>query len=1746
MKVENEMKEKEVPAPVGPLARVAEEKESSVLQETPKPVTREKKEPLPLESLPPLPPPGNGREREKILHWNRLLTGNLETVPMVLLRKEAPAAGPLSIKGQDYRLAADINRSWVVDHKNMSREQVRAEWPELRRKMAAELGVQDDEKEVYTALSVQHQDSEALKKIEQVFSDAYAATLRGEKYEPAESEAEREIAEAARVEAEIARQEYMPLAEAVSGGWSALKAQETDFFPLPELVSGAPGLLKAVDELADLPAEERAKVYEIARSLPQTQQLEQKEKSLGEAMLHSARRGSADLRHAMVQGAGHLVTAAALATSESIGNETLRKGAEALDKRLQSLAELRRVAQGEVFPIKMGPERSFAAEVAVDVAGAVPGAVLAFMGGAGFGSLALAGTGASVAEARQRNPKGRQELQAAAGIMAGALQTGIYLGMSRIGANMLNKTINEFLKSGKSGVRGYALSALKAGGMLTAENAKLLLAGAASQATELGMQELAARVDNVASNIDWEAFGKNLTEIESNLREAAMNLPFVLIAAGRAALHHFRAPDALLENTALLEDWGVDDAARRRILAERDLKTRNEMLRKRLCSSKRWSGGGSLEELARSLKLLNTEHHVVFDNPQTVRSFLKMPPAYTMLKGPEFVKRNYDDPETIMHMTELMDGRRRIPLNVQRCIPYMEIWDEWNQAAFGEWMHEPEHRLQRMQQYRDLLKDKRKILPSTLRVDGYYVPYRAKLVNLTMSDIVKEIINLSYHYLMNVESLDSLTQSYKSVKHAREATERTRREIISQLCEAVAEVAQGALSEDALAKFDEVLEAKYDFRRSHAKHAARWLRLIKREAFRNGFKKAFAMQQRGKAGIHPQLMEAYRVMLGFHACGEMLLEVIPQTEDFQELLNMGYTPSDAMTHILSREFGPHLLPEIWKHKPLDVAGRNKVDNEFRLKKAASQLKYYTELTGNKLESSPDGSGKELWRIKRPDGQYTPWLPAPGYALNSLSGHTMMYYLPMGGKSFFEDLMKCYHYDPVGRSHFFLRHLYSQNSRKFTGFDHLGQTATRDLRTLWLGDATHYSMGLDYVADARTWSRKTGKLLGEHIKHQAPETGYILRLNEVETPLNLSRIRFQVYWHRLLSSGWVKPEEAAETLLHAGLIDPDSMQNLLQRGEPKLVNKLRLSGPARRKFMAQYPDGIRPGDVEGRNSELARRMAELNVLYMLQDLQSAEIPLSVREWFGVATFCDYEEPRDGKRVIGLARKVNRETAEEVKRLIPMVSNLRNRLKERGPLKLTERLQDAYQPRESRRYEQGWCFSVGGFTAFRAAGQSHWNLLEDPARGWNLLIPEDQELIRNEIRDIIGNRDAESALQELSEMLRQYPGLRAYSCDKRAGGVLKRMRLEPVKEANIAEPVYTHSGNTRMLRPIAVRNGYTIEENAELPAEWQSDSRVMPALHLLTELRRNAAAAPYVDENGIWWRKECYGGRTGKRPNGMGEEWVAEPGLETMIEYFKGVADLGAAFGTNGRLNVCGVSLGGIQPEELDMSRLKNVTVYRAADMPEHQVRLMPGSPNAANPYQRKPYVVHTSDGVPLFASRMTRNEGEIAQTFTPLNNFASDLTRLYDFDTNAGRRSRQMDHFVHELLDHRTIDEERWLVTDESRINNEELFMLMFQDRRLPYFLEGRDPARLTRGEALAAELCRLMLLAEYGVNREEHIGELVRFCRQLRTDAVDKQLLKTTLHRVVSPDPNRYRPEELSRPENNHTPDQSPEDAEEH
>ena len=1693
----------------------------------------EYKEPIPLESL-PLPRAVNvGKELEKGLYWNKLLTGNPETVPADIRQKVGAQDESLPAEARNYRLMNSINRSWVVDHRGLSRDQVRSEWPELRRNMSRELGVRDDEAEVYTALSVQNEEAPLRRKARDLYAQSYKAALEGKDAELPEDEVERSLYADAWERGAEARETYLPLAETVSEAWSLIKSLDSEIVtPVPILTKGD-DLWQAVDKLADMEPEERARVYAVALSLESTQKLKEKPGNLGAAVVHSMRRGADELRHSLVQGIGHASTALLRAAGETLDSDKIRGLSTAADKRLQTLHELRRLAQGELFPIDLGKDAGLAEQMLVDAAGAVPGTVLAFAGGAGFATLTVAGTGGAVAEARSRAPEGRQELQTAAGILGGALQAGIYMGMTRIGAQMLNRTINGFLKAANSGVKGYSLAALKGLAVLTAENAKLLMAGKAAQLSELGMQELAARVDNVASNIDWESFGNNFTDIEANMREAAMNLPFVLIAAGRAALHHFRSPSNLLDNGELLAEWGVNETARKRILDEADIHVKNDLLRQALYSSSRWGGTGALDKLIRSLKLLNTEHHVGFREDATARDFLNKRADQEGLSHPKLETRDTKDPETFTMLVERATGRTRPPLNADKSIPYLLLYDEWFQRAHGNMKRDRAQRIEYDKRMVQVIKNKSADIPLEAQLNGVYSPYQEEAIRAMMSDYVLEVKKLSYRYLLNTESLDSLRRAYKSENDARQRTEQRRYRIPSEVCAAIDRWMKGMPREQSLKLLSDRLADMYFSHRRHAKHAPRWMQELPSKAFTENYDKAYQSMVLSANTKDEPMREAYRIMISARACAEALMEIIPHTRDFQDALCLGYAPDAIYAHLLRREFEGNLDPGIWDARPLPEVKSDMGDNRSRFLQNKKVMLRYSELSGNNLESTADGKGGKLWRIRRPDGRYTQWFNTPGHALNSLVGNVDLTFLPMRKNRLFQEMRRGMVRDELNRVSYLRRRMFDVNQRAYLGYDHLCNTATRELFAQWMGDATMFKVGLDFVREYKDWKRAGGHRIDYNLKLAENENDhYLVRHNRPLTPLALAQMSFRAYWTRLLTSGWVSPEEVGDFLVSERVIPEKYRDRILRWGKERKVGILSLTGPRRREIMRRNPELLLPADHVKMSSRLATHMADLNLWYMLANLTDAQLPDSVKQWFLTAPFSKFTVPEQSISHHERLVKNNRQAAEEVKSMISRVNDMRQRYGKDNPIPFEKYMKAAYEPNEPRRYEQGWCFALGGEHTFLTSGQSLWNMLDEPVRGWKLLPELDRTQLTAELSDLFASRSPEECMQELADVLERYPQLRAYGMVERGSNELARMLLDPVKTSGIVETDFTKKGNKLALRPDTVQRGYTLEKSVELPAECREDARVMPALRLLSELRRSVTMLPYRDQEGIWWKQERYGGVDGKRPGRMDERWAAETGLSSFVQYYNQVAERIEAENGDLPLWVCGVNMGGIRPGELDMSRLQHVTVYRAPHMPEQMVRLMPGIPDSFVAAQRTPYVVQTADGIPLLKKRLARSMEDVEQAITPLRNYDFDLERMYDYETNSRWRRRQLNANLRYLINLRARNAETWEKESQHGISNEELFMQIFQDSRLSYYLQTRDPAQLTRGEALACELSRRMLLAEYGHDREAHVQSLVEFCKNLRDEPQDIARIQSALNRMVSPTPDRYVDEDAPMPKN--------------
>ena len=563
----------------------------------------------PLESAEVQPKAYSWQQVERGRYWNRILTADPDTIPQDIQTAAGADDASRSAEDREYRLLQTVNRSWVADYLEIPKEEIKADWAGVRSALADKLGVGSDEQEVFTALSLRAQEAPQRELARAAYENEYLRTLTGEEAEAEvadETPTLAEIRAVARAAAEDARERSLQHADALELVMQTFSRLERGPVEQARAVWNSPQFLEAIDELAEMGEDERAVLYRVMQAEWKKRGYHPRPESLPVAMLHQMVRGGINMSYHIGQAVGNAAVAQLSRLGDSLGLDSLSDFSKKQDKRLRVVEELRRVAQQEVMPIRLEEDASFAEELMVDTAGALPGAVMAFSGVPGISLLAASSAGASVADARHRSPESDQKLQTAAGCLAGAAQAAIFRGMSGLGQRLISRTLNQFAGSVGQGVRRYALSALKSGAWFTQENVNLLLAGKAAQLAEMGLQELASGADDTASNIDWKSYGENALDLETNIREAAMNLPFVLIAGGKAALHHFRSPRAVLgEDGCRLDDWGVEPAMKERILNAPTPQQQSELLREALRGSKRWAGVGFLSDVAaRSLRLL--------------------------------------------------------------------------------------------------------------------------------------------------------------------------------------------------------------------------------------------------------------------------------------------------------------------------------------------------------------------------------------------------------------------------------------------------------------------------------------------------------------------------------------------------------------------------------------------------------------------------------------------------------------------------------------------------------------------------------------------------------------------------------------------------------------------------------------------------------------------------------------------------------------------------------------------------------------------------------------------------------------------------------------------------------------------------------------------------------------------------------------------------------------------------------------
>ncbi len=1689
-------------------------------------------------------------------YWRRVLTGSASTVPDAVRQRAGIDVAGLTDEQRDYRLLSTINRSWAVDHLGVAREAVRSGWARLREQLAQRFHVADDEQELFTALSVEAQDAPRRERVKALYEAHCSAALLG-KEAPAPEPlpvGEQEVPfidelveEAQRRGAEL-RRRYLPLARELAVGLDVFAGLEDEAISAPRVFSAVPEFARAVESLAGMDERSRQLVYAVAQAEFRKKHPKQ-DGSLLRTMMRSSRRGATG----MGIGAAMAFTHATVASMNSLGSmlgenwgRSLKEGAAGTDLRARIVEETRRLLYDEVKPLQVSEEAGFAGQLMVDAAGAVPAAVAACCGGAGFAAVGISGVGEAVAAARQRAPEGSQWLQYLAGVVGGAIQASIYAGMSRVGGQVLSNAIGNFARSSGKGASGYTISSLGVLGAMGFEEAKLLFAGKSAEAAQLGTQELAARLEKTASNIDWRAYGDNAMDVELNLREAAMALPFILIASGRVALRHFRSRDAVLGDGHALQRWGIDEATRDAIMKERDINRQSDMLRDALRGSPRWSAPSFLLYVGRALKLLNTDYYHGFKDPKSVVDFMQLPAQGSLVPRPPFVKYSAENPEHVKLLEERHGRGEKV--NAKRLGLALQLWDEWWQKAHivpgssEQSMNGPGGYLPTAARRKHFGLELMKLgglMPCRVRMMGFYAP-RAEAERMALlRDRVAEIQDLSYQVLLSSFPLDALSHSTRGIDHLRQASNKARISLLEAVGRSVLRQATGVPEQEALDELGKSV-TDYYWRRRYTSFPPGWMTRVPQSYTKNLDEFARATFSQELTMAPPEFLDACRVALGFRACAAALYELLPMTPDFQTALARGLSPAQAYVHLLTRELGVDIAKARGVEEMLASQGRRATDmRAYRLRNEAAFNTYHS-LTGIDFESArSEKDGAVLWRVRRPNGAYTHWHPRRSDAINDMMANSSFIFMP-------------YSYDRMAR----LRILepgngYDLNAEgkatpwQFTGYDQLCRTALRDAARSWVESAAYAQPGFDlgmmrrylYVGGPNPKSRVM-------LKEGEGDASQMVKVDAygISSPLRLAQARFHTYWWRQLDSGLLSVDEAGQELIKLRIITPEELQRVKDIAKPLLM-------PRRRDVPLKLTP---PPDVAGMKRAMAAHLTEFSMRYFLSHLDDMPLPGSAREWFRLAPICPLEPPVS----IGREQRIsvenendwytcqhNRMAARELRDAAPAVADLR-RAEREGLLvgsPLLVGLRNAVGLNRAMNMEQVWCMYRSGAEAMMAAPQPFWYLMEKPLEGWNALDEATQQELRTHIGDICRTElspeamEAEArgetpdyllyGLRNLQEVLQDYPNLHQYSLAGEEGLAQERYFMGGSRMGRSPQPLVRQLKLVDVPRydkpnpfdepeywVVPLYTGGRLQEGASmgepmgLPESLRGDSRIMPALHLLGALRSFPARRPHARREGIQWQGELYGGLKGRRLQGLDENWQPEEPLVDLIDFLKRIDELKASMPAGEKLTCCGIELQGLDGN-LDLSPLVNVTLYRHRDNPSQLYRLMPGEPDFPVTAGRTPYVVQSIAGMTLGGNLPLRDSAEMHRSYVPLENFMPHSVRIKKEETREECSRRALQYTLGSLLYDSVFHPKN---PDFGMSGMRELLMRFAEDSGFSRSLRGADPRMLSEGQVRVLQMARELLLGVCGSKPREALYRLNTLAKHAYHDReIGEQLLQT-------------------------------------
>lgn len=1638
--------------------------------------------------------PGSGREEEVTpteaeIYWHQVLTGNPETVPIDVRDRAGAEDAGLTPEQREYVLCSAINRSWLADHRNYPRRELMVNWGKYRAELAAELGVADDEKEIFVALSAREGEAARRAMARKVYEHAYLAALHGEqKYEVRQfcrdmSRDDRDLAEVIGInayrEGQIMRERCLPHARDLAAGFEAFYAGESQFFSLPDVLSSTPGLLRAIDDYHQLSEDDRRTTVYLAARLHREQRRQDDDAPEDEGLLsrgvRAVRRGAGNLGFGMLQAVNHTGIAMLDNLGELLGGDVgadLQQGAVAWDRRMQNFNEIRHLAQQENAPLH-SPGAGRAEVFFLEGAQAVPAAVLSCCGGAGFGALSLSCMGESVAEARRRAPEGPQKLQLAAGVIAGAVQGGIYMALNRLGGRMFEQTLNNFMKARGSGMVNYTLAGLKSAGAMTVDGVKLMLANKAAAGAELGVHELAARAAGTASNIDWKLFGDNITDIECNLREAGATLPFLLIGAGRLALRHFRSPDGVLGSGRRLLEWKVPEKVVDRLLGERDIDLKNDMLREAVCESELWNDSNHRYtlDIMRAMQLLHTDRYLPFREQEQVRDFLNLSgdfaatpvksaptPLTERTSAALMLRSNWEQQAGLDGSRPLDVGELRTSgsgntgvLNGRGCYRDAYMFSYENMAEQFTFLHR----------------------------DGLHIPEAEPIRRAVLTTYADELQKCSYRMLLQLYPQDVMTLGGDiPLPQLKEQAEKTRRRYLNLVGRTIMDLAAGKKKRervyDALAKECGAILSEY----RESPGAPGWLRSAPDYLLDN-----IAVECRSYDNVkmdgYADMRTFYRLLHRTRVCAAVLTDFLPMSDIFQDSMMSGRSPAQAYAEFLSGALG-------YRHPSATAksARTSSLRSEFE-QRSVRDLELYMTMTGQQIEYSPPGeNGARFCRMKRPDGHFTPWFENRQQLANSIAGHNVVLFAPIGSRA--DRFIASDFHNPDAPLT-----LPTAGELEYSPFDRLCSNAVTELAQYWMSDAAHMLPGMRRNTrkklNVSLLYRSVDRPLVEYMPEQSGETGdiqvypYNIDQYAMLTPAGLAYSRFIVYWARQLNSGIINAEEVGQFLTDKQLLSHEEMQRILNVGvapeKPYFKNVPLKDTPA--------------PDIRGMNLQMAEQMGRYTFLYFLGRMPELDLPWSVKTWYNSLAFCPEvlknESPlgpngaapfQPGWKGVNALMWYNSQTGVRLRELAPTIEFYRNHYcGEPGTGAVEQLLPAAIDADYNLQMEQAWAHYLNGDAVFETTGPEFWNLLCHPLAAWQGMDEAHREFYAAGLREFCretplpGDEQvvdvATAAIRNLDSVLSANPSLHTLSYRVSDTGQLSTMSLQGQRafaENRFGTPGWQLPPN------IKPRADYSVSPGWEQPVAPFTSPEIKHALQTLDFLRCQVRDIPYqTDEGAILWRGQRFGSYYAC-PAGLQKWSIAEPveGLRNAL--WMNWRDI--EYDEPGPFRVAGVELPILSQGELECRALQDVTVYVSRlYAPHHRYRLMPGRIDSAVGYLRHPYLVGSRAGVHLGLESVSVDRVP-ESAHVPLSEFRRQSELIPDgslADIRALRRRIAAHNLqqVFSLAARGPLHSGPVQPTDETLL---ELLMRLFEDTGFSYHLRNRMFTDLDVGALWALRL----------------------------------------------------------------------------